>query len=151
MTSSSRLLSPQHASPAQVVAQKRILVVDDEPTLRRIYSQIIQKAFPNAELVVAENSLDALAAYRKGRFDLVLSDNDMEQKGAGLALLRTLKSEDPNLRFILMSGAFDDSTINEANLNGVCATLSKPFEREVLISAITSALQATCQVESPMP
>ena len=151
MTSSSRSLPPQPASPAQVVAQKRILVVDNEPALRRAYSRIIQNAFPTAVIVVAENSVEALAAYRQSRFDLVLSDNDMEERGAGLALLKTLKSEDVRLNFILMSGAFTDLTIQQARLSGVCATLSKPFGREVLIPAITLALQATCQVEPQMP
>ena len=111
---------------------KRILIVDDFGTMRRIVRLILQSmGFKNIE--EAEDGLSALKAIREERFDLVLSDCNMPNM-SGLELLTTLR-HDPgsnDIPFIVMTSTDQKNSLLEMVKAGASDYIEKPFQAEDL-------------------
>lgn len=115
-------------------AGESILVVDDEPAVRRFASRVLQEAGYRVE--EAADGADALALIR-GRSvdpDAVLSDIVMPRLN-GVQLLQSLSIERPRLPVILMSGYGTDQ-LTGRGIAGPCGVLAKPFEPELLVSEV---------------
>src|SRR3954452_9627281 len=81
----------------------RILVVDDHALVRRGMSYVVKEGFPDAEVIEAESSVDALEAIRStGKVDLALVDVRMPDLD-GLELLRALTVERGEMPVIMLS------------------------------------------------
>jgi two-component system sensor histidine kinase RpfC len=119
----------------------RILVVDDEPTLRRTLERAL-RYFEYDVITVGEPHL-AYEVLEDGDFDLVLLDIHLPQM-AGDALFLALVRRWPQLlgRVVLMTG--DPGAVRPdwpAELLG-CPVLSKPFTLNMLNDAVAGALSA---------
>jgi DNA-binding response OmpR family regulator len=82
----------------------RLLHVEDEPTQHKVLMVRLKAAAGlrfDPTWVTGED--DALAAYARGRFDLVVMDYMLEQ-GDGLHLLKELRARDPVIPVIAVSG-----------------------------------------------
>lgn len=105
----------------------RILVVEDEEQLIRLYRRVIEDE--EHELVsTATNGEDALPAYRECSPDLVLMDNSMPRK-TGLETLRDIREEFSDARIVICSS---DDVGGEAIEAGAVAYLRKPFRLQQL-------------------
>lgn len=102
----------------------RVLLVDDEPELRRLLRRALVRA--GFEVVEAADGGAALEAARKSRFDVVISDVRMPRLG-GLELLERLQLEEPNLPVVLMSGSTELPTRQSAVDLGAFDYLAKPI------------------------
>ncbi len=115
---------------------KKILIVDDETSIRNLLSKILSSS--NYEAVTASNGREGLELYKKENPDLVITDivmPDME----GIELIRHLRKIDRNLPVIVMSGnPTGQQFLKTANLLGAHSTLLKPFSPSELLSIITS-------------
>jgi two-component system, NtrC family, response regulator AlgB len=80
----------------------RVLLVDDEPELRRVFRRSLVRA--GFEVVEAASGASALELVRTGMFDVVISDVRMAG-GTGLELLDQLALEAPDLPVVLVSGS----------------------------------------------
>jgi DNA-binding response OmpR family regulator len=82
----------------------RLLHVEDDPLQHRLV-QVRLKAVPDLtfETTWAVREDEALAAFARERFDLILLDYALEQ-GDGLHLLRELRARDPVVPIIALSG-----------------------------------------------
>ena len=107
-----------------MAGRRRVLLVDDEPALRRVVRRALAKA--GFEVVEAPNGKVASDLAQQSAFDLVVTDVDMPVMG-GLELLRWLATKQPELPVLVMSGSFDVSTADAAGLLGACRFLRKPF------------------------
>ena len=109
---------------------KRILIVDDFATMRRIARVMLQSlGFKNVE--EAEDGVEALEAIRNERFDLVLSDCNMPNM-SGLELLTTLR-HDPDLSditFIVMTSTEQKESLLEMVKAGACLLYTSPSPRD---------------------
>jgi two-component system sensor histidine kinase RpfC len=119
----------------------RILVVDDEPTLRRTLERAL-RSFEYDVITVGEPHL-AYEVLEDGDFDLVLLDIHLPQM-AGDALFLALVRRWPQLlgRVVLMTG--DPGAVRPdwpAELLG-CPVLSKPFTLNMLNDVVAGALSA---------
>jgi PAS domain S-box-containing protein len=115
-----------------------ILVVEDEPALRRLAVIMLEKL--GYRTVGAENGAAALTLVEgEGlRPDLVVTDVVMPGMRGG-ALVERLRKTMPEVKVIYMSGYSDDDTVNEQA--GVSAQfLQKPFSMASLTEAIDAAL-----------
>lgn len=112
--------------------EKRILIVDDFSTMRRIVKLILKSmGFENVQ--EAEDGLEALAAIRKERFDIILSDCNMPNMN-GLELLTELRN-DPELNdipFIVMTSSDQKKSLLEMVKAGASDYIEKPFPAEAL-------------------
>src|SRR5208283_522654 len=129
-------------------AQKRkarILVVDDDPGLLRLLT--IRLRAENYEVEAVENGAQALAAASRFRPDLVISDLRMDQLD-GIGLLKELQARWPGLKVILLTahGTIPDAV--HATQMGAFGFLTKPVEKQELLSQVQKALRISGFVDS---
>src|SRR5882757_6980081 len=117
----------------------RILVVDDEETIREIVSSMLGGA--HFQTRQAASGIEALAILESGdEFDLVLSDLMMAEMD-GIALLEHSKERYPDMPFVMVTAMNDISVALQALRNGAYDYLLKPFEREQLLATVRRALE----------
>jgi putative nucleotidyltransferase with HDIG domain len=117
----------------------RILVVDDEETIREIVSSMLGGAHFHTRQ--AASGVEALAILESGEeFDLVLSDLMMAEMD-GIALLERAKERYPDVPIIMVTAVHDIQVALQALRNGAYDYLLKPFEREQLLATVRRALE----------
>ena len=123
----------------------RILVVDDDPGLLRLLT--IRLRAENYEVEAVENGAQALAAASRFRPDLVISDLRMDQLD-GIGLLKELQARWPGLKVILLTahGTIPDAV--HATQMGAFGFLTKPVEKQELLSQVQKALRISGFVDS---
>lgn len=116
----------------------RILVVDDDPDLRKTCMRVLGKE--GWEITTAEHGHDALAVFAKAGkpFDCVLSDINMPGMD-GFALVAALRERDDDLPVLLMTGDPSLDGAVKAIDTGAVSYISKPFQSETLAAAIARA------------
>jgi len=118
---------------------ERILVVDDEETIREIVCSMLSSC--NYKCKQAASGLEALAILESGEeFELMLSDLMM----AGLdgnGLLERSKEKYPDMPVVMVTAVHDISVALAAIRNGAYDYLLKPFEREQLLATVRRALE----------
>jgi len=92
------------ASSAENGKSKFILVVDDEPINRRIFSVVLTGA--GFRVATAVNGFDALLQFRREVPDLLISDLNMPQM-SGFELLSVVRRRFPSVPVIAVSGAYE--------------------------------------------
>ena len=118
----------------------KILVVDDYPTMRRIVRNLLdQIGFKEVE--EAGNGVEALEKIKIHRYDLVISDWNMEPM-TGLELLKEVRS-DANLAktpFIMVTAESKTENVIAAKQAGASQYIVKPFTAETLKAKIASVV-----------
>jgi putative nucleotidyltransferase with HDIG domain len=121
------------------MALERILVVDDEETIREIVSSMLSSA--RYQTSQAANGIEALALLHSGEeFDLVISDILMPEMD-GFDLLERTKEHFPSMQVVMVTAVSDISAALQAIRNGAYDYLMKPFEREQLLAVVRRALE----------
>jgi antitoxin Phd len=110
-------------------SEKRILIVDDEPSLRDSYARLLSGA--GFQVAEAESGKEALRQIAREPFDLVITDVRMPQMD-GLALLRRLHTQRPKLPVIVMLDTASNQTALRAAELGAVQSLVKPIEQKIL-------------------
>jgi len=118
-----------------------VLVVDDEPDIRRLVQEILEDE--GYEVAVAENGDAARRQRRARRPDLVLLDIWMPDVD-GISLLKEWSEADEGLPFpvIMMSGHGTVETAVEATRLGAYDFIEKPLSLAKLLVTIERALEA---------
>src|ERR1700677_2589538 len=117
----------------------RILVVDDEETIREIVSSTLNGA--HFQTRQAASGVEALAVLESGdEFDLVLSDLMMAEMD-GITFLERAKERYPDMPIVMVTTVHDISVALQAIRNGAYDYLPKPFEREQLLATVRRALE----------
>jgi len=111
----------------------RILVVDDEPSLRIILSQVL--ADDGHDVAVASSGEEALEMFRNEPFPLVFTDIVMGQMN-GLDLLRQIKEIAPDTQVIIITSHASLDTAITALRSGAYDYLVKPFDELEVISNV---------------
>jgi two-component system, cell cycle sensor histidine kinase and response regulator CckA len=117
----------------------RLLVADDEPSLRRSTGALLRRL--GYEVVLAEDGAQAVELFRAdpSSFDLVLLDIIMPKMN-GRDALRELRRISPNVKALYVS-AFGLGSEDPATEDGVGGVIRKPFTAAVLSQRIANALQ----------
>ncbi len=140
MTSEPRAKLPLRPPSNRPVEPKRILIVDDEPALLRLYTRALGSA--GYEVVAAGSAEEAMSAIKESHLDAVLTD--IHLPGArGTALLQRFQAERPELPVLLMTGSPAIETAVEAVELGAVRYLRKPFEIDHLLTTIADVLRGT--------
>jgi len=111
----------------------RVLLVDDQPELRRLLRRSLIKA--GHVVVEASNGRVAVELAQQLRFDVVISDVGMPDM-SGVELLEALRELDPDLPVVITSGWPEASVSLEA-----FAYLEKPVAFETVCSTAERAIQ----------
>ncbi len=102
-----------------------ILVVDDESMMRSLLKSILLQE--GCQVALAENGYQALEMLEAGDFDLVLSDIKMPDMD-GFELLKTVKSQNPHIGMIMITGFGNSFTVKDALILGADEYITKPFK-----------------------
>jgi DNA-binding NtrC family response regulator len=120
-----------------------ILVVDDEPEIRRLVKEILEDE--QYQVVTAEDATTAREAYANQRLDLVLLDIWMPDTD-GISLLKEWSpSGTPDVPVVMMSGHGTVDTAVEATRLGATDFIEKPLSMGKLLVTVERALQRTQQ------
>ena len=118
----------------------KILVVDDYPTMRRILRNLLAQ-IGHTDIDEASDGGEAFAKLQNGRFDLVISDWNMEPV-TGLDLLKKVRGEQSTqtLPFIMVTAESKTENVVEAKKAGVNNYIVKPFTADTLKAKIASVM-----------
>ena len=133
------------ATPAGAVdgvqgAPPRILVVDDEPSMRDMLRIVLRR--DGYDVVTARSGAEAIELLRGNTtVDLLLSDIRMPDVG-GVDVLRVAKEQNPDIVAFMMTAYASTETAVEAMRLGAVDYLAKPFEPGELALVIARARRA---------
>jgi response regulator RpfG family c-di-GMP phosphodiesterase len=120
-------------------SQKRILVVDDEETIRRtIQKRLIMQGY---EVRAVGKASEALEAFQSQTFDTVISDIRMEEMDGVDLLQRIKKIQRDDVPVIMITGAPSVDTAQSCIKAGAYDYIIKPFDKETLLNTVKRALE----------
>ncbi len=112
----------------------KILIVDDHPIVRSGLRRLFAAAEPGVEIAEAADGQEAMAGFRELHPDLVIFDLNMPGIG-GLEVLSRLRTEDPNVRVLVVS-MYDNPTYVARVLSaGARGYISKNAPPEEILEA----------------
>jgi CheY-like chemotaxis protein len=131
---------------------KSILVIDDEPAVRKALQRVLVSAGHPVRL--ANNGADGLEALKTQTSDIVIVDIIMPSVN-GVDTIRAIVQEFPNVRIIAISGGGNFSAaeyqpyaikteayLAAATVAGAHAVLTKPFKTQDVLQAITVVMNS---------
>ncbi len=125
------------ARPANSTTRPRILVVDDEASIRDLLSKTL--ALAEYDVDVAPDGRSALERMRLYPYDLLIADLKMPGMD-GLTVIREAKRYKADLPVIIITGFSTESSAIEAVNLGVAGYLTKPFRVPQVLAAAAKAL-----------
>jgi len=114
-----------------------ILLIDDEPNIRRMVGALL--AGEGYDVRVAENGASGIALALESEPDIALVDLMMPGEIDGMAVLRILREQRSELPVIMMSGRAGLSDAVQATKLGAFTFLEKPLTPEGVLLAVSAA------------
>jgi YesN/AraC family two-component response regulator len=121
----------------------KILLVDDEDTVRNVLSLLLETAGYDVQQACDGNH--ALESFRNRPVDLIITDIVMPGK-EGLELIRSFLQIDPGAKIIAISGGGRGSSheyLELARRFGAQYALAKPFSRDEVLAAVNMVMMST--------
>jgi two-component system response regulator AtoC len=112
---------------------RSVLVVDDEADVRSLLTDLLEEE--GYKVRTADCAAKALAEIAKAMPDLVMMDVKLPDQD-GIALLKQLKRDEPELEVIMMTAFGGSSTAIKAMEHGAYDYVTKPFEIDDLTAAL---------------
>jgi two-component system cell cycle sensor histidine kinase/response regulator CckA len=129
--------APPPPRPATGASRPRVLVVDDEASIRDLLAKTL--ALAEYDVDVAPDGRSALERMRLYSYDLLIADLKMPGMD-GLTVIREAKRYKADLPVIIITGfSTESSAIDAVNL-GVAGYLTKPFRVPQVLAAAAKAL-----------
>ncbi|HLI57485.1 MAG TPA: HD domain-containing phosphohydrolase, partial [Actinomycetota bacterium] len=123
--------------PADVPALASVLIVDDDPSIRRLMARILQQnSYFTAE---AGDAAEARRRLSERPYDAVLIDARMPGE-SGLELLRSIRGDYLDTAPIMVTALEDQQVIDQAFDLGAYGYVVKPFRTRELLINVTNAL-----------
>ncbi len=125
-----------------MVARKRILVIDDDETVRRSCQRILgEKGY---EVEAAGCGAEGLERAARGYFDCALVDLKMPDMD-GMEIVRSARRDRSSMAVLIITGYGAVASAAEAMRLGVADYISKPFTPEQILQAVRQALRRRSQ------
>ena len=123
--------------PARTIERPRVLVVDDEASIRELLSKTL--ALAEYDVDTAPDGRAAVERMRLGHYDLLIADLKMPGLD-GLSLIREAKRLNAEIPVIIITGFSSESSAIEAVNLRVAGYLTKPFRVPQVLAAAARAL-----------
>lgn len=120
------------------MAVARILVVDDEESIREFFEIMLKRE--GYQVLSASNGMEALETLKKQTADLIISDIQMPEM-SGMELLTKVKEADPEAVLIMVTAFGSTETAVEAMKLGAYDYIQKPFKIDEVKIVIRQALE----------
>ena len=120
--------------------KRRILVADDDPSIRRTLQIGLEKA--GYEVLEARDGEEAARLWRENGVDLIIADIYMPNK-SGLQLIMELRAHNSTIPVIAMSDGGRNKNLNPliySEVLGSVRTIGKPFSLEDMVAMVKQEL-----------
>tara|TARA_B100000427_G_scaffold118183_1_gene98407 strand:- start:260 stop:1423 length:1164 start_codon:yes stop_codon:yes gene_type:complete len=117
----------------------KILIVEDEASIRRVLVKILSEEDKSHQISEAEDGLAALDKIKKENFDLILCDIKMP-KVDGIEVLEFSKKIRPEVPVVMISGHGDLDTAVDSMKKGAYDYISKPPDLNRLLNTVRNAI-----------
>jgi CheY-like chemotaxis protein len=116
-----------------------VLVLDDDPALRELFSAMLERV--GCLATICSSSAEAIKAYRSAgtgtaAFDCALIDLNIDEKADGVSVGRIMREINPMVRLVLVSGSINPKRLEAHKSLGFDAVLPKPFNLKQLRETI---------------
>lgn len=131
-------------SQSMFTSQAKILVMDDEESVRLILSRILQKA--GYQVVVTPDGSEAIEQYIEARkagepFDVVIMDLTVPGGMGGKETMEKLSAIDPEVQGIVSSGYANDPIMADCKKYGFVAVAPKPYSATDIVRTVEDVVQ----------
>ena len=130
------MITERNGLHAHVTTSPRILVVDDELTLRRMLERVL--SLRGFDVCTAANGDEAMARLSSEHIDVVLSDMVMPQCD-GRCLLEAMRAAGIRIPVVVLTGYADATDLSLVAL-GAAAVLGKPASVDVICTTLATVL-----------
>jgi DNA-binding response OmpR family regulator len=120
----------------------KILVIDDDALVRNTILRILKAS--GFEVILAEDGVKGMAAFRKEMPDLIITDIIMPEQ-EGIQTIVQMRRERPDTKIIAISGGGrigNADFLSMARSLGANDIVSKPFTPQKLVSSVRTCLAA---------
>lgn len=136
-------VSQEGERPKPARGEGRVLIIDDEDTVRRSASMILKRL--GFEVEEAGNGQEGITLYRKAKelgrpFCAVVMDLTIPGGMGGKRAIQKLMEMDPQARVIVSSGYSDDPVLSNFRDYGFSGVLTKPYNAEELGMVLHKAI-----------
>src|SRR5687768_7996927 len=131
---------PEDRAGSVAVHTARVLIIDDEPSVRKSLAHIIRLRLHGTEVETSGRATEALTRIAAVDFDAIISDIRMPEMD-GLTLLSEIRARRPDTPILLITGYDSRDLVLQALRLGAFDFLQKPPELDYLIAAVTRALR----------
>jgi CheY-like chemotaxis protein len=127
-----------------------ILIVDDQKDVRRVLISGLQTLGQKLDVIEVPSAEEAMLLAPRRTFDLIVTDVRLPGI-SGLDLVRRLRTFNPNLKLILITGLSDRQTRKQVEEAGTFAFFYKPIEMGDFLDAVERALGLVETAFAPAP
>jgi diguanylate cyclase (GGDEF)-like protein/PAS domain S-box-containing protein len=120
------------------VAKKRIVVLDDEPSILEVLGELLQDV--GYDCTLTTSALKALEILQGGGYSLLITDLKMPEM-QGIEVLQRAKAHDPDLAVIVVTALLEVTSAVEALRSGADDYLLKPFNLSEISLSVEKALE----------
>ena len=124
-------------------SRKRLLFVDDEPSIRETLSAILRRYGFIVHL--AANLSEAFDEIQKHEFDLLLSDLNIAHEGDGYQVIRAMRKTCPSCVNIILTGHPDVRSAVEGIHQAIDDYIIKPVQPEDVVALLAEKLVRRCK------
>jgi DNA-binding NtrC family response regulator len=124
----------------------KVLVADDDNDLRAIIAEHLERQ--GFEVIHATNGLETLLQVKRERPEALILDIHMPRLG-GLEALRRVRSFDPGMNVVVVTGYLDPELHDQALALGVRNVLAKPIDFGILTSLLRGAESSASRSRKP--
>jgi len=128
--------------PAPRNATRKILIVDDDPGIRTIYTTALKVGLPDAMILTAEDGMTAMEMVKASQPDLILLDMEMPRMN-GLEVCAALTGDEMTaaIPLVVLSARTQEDTRSLLKSMGVRNVLRKPVELTHLVDVAKRCLK----------
>ncbi|MEW6456296.1 MAG: GAF domain-containing protein [Acidobacteriota bacterium] len=124
--------------PKKEIPPLNILIIDDEPYIRELLSDILT---PHGhKTTLAESGKEGIENFQKEKFDLVLTDIGMPEM-SGWEVAKKIKSINPEIVIGFITGWDMQFTPEELKKRGADLVIFKPFKIEQILETISKSIE----------
>jgi two-component system nitrogen regulation response regulator NtrX len=117
----------------------KILIIEDEASIRRVLTKILSEESDSYIVEDAEDGIQGLEKIKNNDYDLVLCDIKMP-KMDGVEVLEAVKKIKPEIPIVMISGHGDMETAIQTMRLGAFDYISKPPDLNRLLNTVRNAL-----------
>ncbi|MBU1056145.1 MAG: PAS domain S-box protein [Proteobacteria bacterium] len=134
---------PEKEEARLITGHGRILVMDDDESLRKTVGKILQKLGYEPEF--AKDGTEAIEMYKKAKeskkpYDAVILDLTIPGQMGGQEAIKKLLEIDPEVKAIVSSGYSEDTVLSNFKEYGFKGIMPKPFEAQSLSKVLFEVL-----------